>query len=241
MNFGLIASGGTGTRMGYDIPKQFLKLAGKPILCYSVEKFLNVKSIDYICVSSPKEWIEKTKDLISEYFEKYENKVHVVCGGLTRNETIINMINFVEENLLTDDKVNFAVTHDAARPFITEGMMIKTLERACVGKICTIGQKIYDTVAKIGNGKKIEKYLNREKIVKIQTPQTFNLMEFKTLYNQLTDSEKSDITDCTGVFFAKNKNVEIILSEVDNLKITTKVDYEIACNMTNAIDKKFSY
>ncbi len=182
MNFGMIASGGIGSRMGCKIPKQFLKLGEKPILAYSIEKFLNVCEIDFLCVSTPKIWFFETESLVNKYFKKFKDKIHVVCGGETRNETILNMINYAEKNLSNQSELDFAVTHDAARPFVTEKMIRKSLEIAKTGKVCTFGEKINDTVVETKDNKMVEKFLNREKIVKIQTPQTFDMREFKRLY-----------------------------------------------------------
>lgn len=228
MNFGLIAAGGIGTRFGGDIPKQFLILAKKPILVHSVEKFLKVSVINFICVGTPEIWIDYTKKVLNKYFKNHKDKIFVVQGGNTRNETIINLINFAEKNLSKGEKSNIAVTHDAARPFVTEKIIERTLQTAMNSECCTVGAKIFDTIGEFDIQGKIQKYLNREKLVSIQTPQAFDMEKFKQLYESLNGNEKKEITDCSGVFYARNKNVKILLNKDINLKITARSDYELA-------------
>ena len=91
MIFAAILAGGIGNRMGFEKPKQFLMVGNKPILIHSVEKFLKVNEIDKIIVSSPKDYINTTKNLIHEYFGN-NDRIVVISGGKTRNDTILNSI-----------------------------------------------------------------------------------------------------------------------------------------------------
>ena len=80
MIYGAVLAGGTGERLGLGMPKQFYKIGTKPILIHSVEAFLKVEEFDCIIVSSPKEYIDKTNELIEEYIENTE-KIIVIDAG----------------------------------------------------------------------------------------------------------------------------------------------------------------
>ena len=134
MNFAAILAGGIGTRMETETPKQFKLVGNKPILIHSIEKFLKVKELDKIIVSSPKEHITDTKNIIKKYIIK-NDRIVVIEGGNTRNDTILNSIEYVKKNF--KDKDPILVTHDAARIFVTPIMIkesinsLKTNDASC--------------------------------------------------------------------------------------------------------------
>ena len=118
MIFGLILAGGKGTRMGnVEKPKQFMDLCGKPIIVHTIEKFVINSSFEKIIVLSPKQWIKHTQDIVKKYLPNAD-KVIIIEGGSTRNETIMNGIKYIEENYILDDET-IIVTHDSVRPFVT--------------------------------------------------------------------------------------------------------------------------
>ena len=144
-------AGGIGTRMGLDKPKQFKKVGDKPILIHSTETFLNVEEIDQVIVSSPKEYINQTKELINDYFPNNE-RVVVIQGGKTRNDTILNSIEYVKNNYESDDHI--LITHDAAKIFVSENLVKKSIEhRIKLSKykldVCTLCKGIIIFLKKI--------------------------------------------------------------------------------------------
>ena len=95
--FGVVLAGGIGARMGnVEKPKQFLELNGKPIIIHTLEKFVVHPGFEKVMVLSPKAWISYTRDIIRKYIPEPE-KVAVLAGGETRNETIMNSIRYIEE------------------------------------------------------------------------------------------------------------------------------------------------
>ena len=116
MIFAGIVAGGTGTRMGASMPKQFLDLCGKPILIHTIERFLGIDKIDKIYIGVHPDWTEYCFDLIKKY-DLDLNKISIVVGGSDRNSTVFNIINeIIFENGSSDDDI--ILTHDAVRPFI---------------------------------------------------------------------------------------------------------------------------
>ena len=118
VNYAGILAGGIGSRMGnVPLPKQFLELDGKPILIHTVEKFILMNEFDKIIIATPEKWISHTNNILENYHID-DSRISVVKGGSDRNATIMNIIQFVEENNgLTDEDI--IVTHDAVRPFLT--------------------------------------------------------------------------------------------------------------------------
>ena len=126
MVYAVILAGGIGSRMGGDKPKQYLTVKDKPIIVYTIEKFFAVPQFEKIIVLCPKQWVEHTKNLIDKHIAPASNKIAVIEGGDTRNETIMNSIKFIEsEGNLNDDTI--IVTHDSVRPFVTNRIIEKTL------------------------------------------------------------------------------------------------------------------
>ena len=96
MIFACIAAGGTGSRMGLDIPKQFAKINGKPIIIYTLEQFLKVEEIDRIYIGCHKDWAQYLRDIIKEQTDAYD-KTEVIDGGKDRNETILGCAYKIKE------------------------------------------------------------------------------------------------------------------------------------------------
>ena len=88
----MLFAGGIGARMKYsDMPKQFLEVGGKPIIIHTIEKFVVQPQFERIIVLSPKAWLNYTKDVIRKYIRE-KDKIDVIEGGATRNDTIMNAI-----------------------------------------------------------------------------------------------------------------------------------------------------
>ena len=98
MIFGVVLAGGIGSRMGnVDKPKQYLLVGDKPILIHTLDRFYIESEFEKIIVLCPAEWVSHTKNLIRKYMDD-TNRVVVLQGGETRNETIMNSIRYIEEN-----------------------------------------------------------------------------------------------------------------------------------------------
>ena len=177
MVYAILLSGGIGSRTGFDIPKQFIKINNKPLLAYCIEKFISISEFKKIIISSPKEYIFDTKSLISDFFPN-DNRLVVIEGGETRQDTLMNSINYIG-NLIEDDAC--IVCHDAARIFVSEDQI----------KLCIKYTKKYgaaspiisstDVIVEI-KGNTIFNMPNRYDMVHVQTPQGFYLNEYIKLF-----------------------------------------------------------
>lgn len=222
-----ILAGGKGTRMGnVPMPKQFLLLNDKPILVHTVEKFLLNNKFEKIIIATPKEWINHTRDIFKKYNLELPN-IEIISGGLDRNGTIMNIIDFIEgENGLTDEDI--IVTHDAVRPFLTHRIIEQNIEEGLkYGAVDTVIEAI-DTIVESSDNEFITNIPYRGHMYQGQTPQTFNIKKLQNLYNSLTENEKEILTDACKIFSIKGEKVKLLQGEIFNIKVTTPYDLKVA-------------
>ena len=226
MIYGAILAGGIGSRMGNEKPKQYINIGGKPIILHTIEKFVLCDEFEEILILCPKDWIEYTKGLISKYIDDAD-KVKVIEGGDTRNETIQNAISHIEaEGNLDEETV--IVTHDAVRPFVTYRIIKDNIEAAQKYGACDTVVPATDTIVESQNGTIISAIPDRAKLYQGQTPQSFNALKLQQLYRSLSDSEKEILTDAAKIFVIKGEPVELVRGETYNVKITYPYDLTVA-------------
>ena len=227
MVFSVILAGGTGNRMGNtDKPKQFLTIKDKPIIIHTIEKFLSQPQFEKIIVLSPAMWIEYTKQIIDKYVGECE-KIVVIEGGETRNETIMNSIKYIEENHTLDEDT-IIVTHDSVRPFVTHRIINENIEAAKKYGACDTVIPATDTIVESKNGEIISNIPERTFMYQGQTPQSFKAKNLREIYNSLTDAERDILTDAAKILVMKGQHVHLVNGETFNIKITYPYDLKIA-------------
>ena len=235
MVFGAIFAGGKGSRMGnMDTPKQYLELAGKPVIIHTVEKFFLNPGIDEIIVLCPKPWVAHTKDLIKKYLPDGK-PVTVIEGGETRNGTLENAVEFIKKYRDTDDDT-IIVTHDAVRPFLTHRIIEENIAAAKEYGACDTVIPATDTIVESEGGSVISSIPNRKHMYQGQTPQSFRLNDLVSVLSSLTEEEKSILTDACKIFTIKNKPVFMVEGEVFNIKITYPYDMKVAATLLKGKD-----
>ncbi len=230
MTFAIILAGGIGSRMGNsETPKQYLMLGKQPIIVHTIEKFFVFPDFEHIIVLTPSDWVAHTENLIKKSMGKTD-RISVISGGSTRNETLMNAINFIEEKYgLNDDTI--IVTHDAVRPFVTHRIIEENIEAAKKYGACDTVVPATDTIVESINGEIISQIPNRATLFQGQTPQSFNAKKLKELYLGLTDAEKDILTDACKIFAIKGEDVHLVEGEVSNMKITYPFDLKVAATM----------
>lgn len=226
MIYGAILAGGIGSRMGNEKPKQYINIGGKPIILHTIEKFVLCNEFEEILILCPKDWIEYTKGLIHKHITAAD-KVKVIEGGSTRNETIQNAIDHIEAagNL---DEETIIVTHDAVRPFVTYRIIKDNIEAAKKYGACDTVVPATDTIVESQDGVIISAIPDRAKLYQGQTPQSFKALKLQELYRSLSDGEKEILTDAAKIFVIKGEPVELVRGETYNVKITYPYDLTVA-------------
>lgn len=227
MIFAAILAGGIGSRMGgTDTPKQFLTLGNKPVIVHTIEKFVINSKFDKILVLSPQNFINHTTNLIEEYFDD-DNNIIVLEGGQTRNDTIINAIEYISDNFNIDDE-SIIVTHDSVRPFVTHRIIEDNIEAAKKFGACDTVIPATDTIVESVDSKVISNIPIRDNYYQGQTPQSFKINKLSDLINTLSESESNILTDACKIFVLKNEDVYLVDGEITNIKITYPYDLKLA-------------
>ncbi len=223
MNIAIVLSGGTGTRLGGDIPKQYVEVGGKPIIVYSLEPLTKSKYIDKIQIVAEETWvstIEKwakdfaLEDKIAGYSKPGENRQLSIYNGLK------DVADFAGDE-------SFVMIHDAARPNLTEDIISKSIEAmdGYDGVIPVLPMK--DTVYLSKDGKQIDSNLKREEIFAGQAPETFVLGKYLAANESLVESGKIlKINGSTEPAIIAGMKMHMIDGDEGNYKITTKDDLE---------------
>lgn len=225
--YGVVLAGGVGARMGnVEKPKQFMEIGNKPIIIQTLEKFIVHPGFDKVLVLSPRQWMRYTQDLIRKYIPGIEQVV-VLEGGETRNETIMNAINYLDEQgVLDDDTV--IVTHDSVRPFVTHRILEENVKAAKQFGACDTVIPASDTIVQSASHEIISDIPDRSMMYQGQTPQSFRAKKLRSIYELLTPQEKKILTDACKILVLKGEEVHIVLGEVYNIKITYPYDLKVA-------------
>ena len=225
--YGVILAGGTGTRMNNtEKPKQFLDLGGAPILIHTAEKFLAEPSFREILILVPKAWNSYTQDIIRKYLPEAE-KIRVLNGGSSRNETIMNAISYIEEaGELSEDTI--IVTHDSVRPFVTRRILRENIRGAVEYGATDTVVPATDTIVRSTDSDTIEEIPERKFLYQGQTPQSFHALQLKNLYEELRPEEKEILTDACKILVLKGQQVKLVRGEQSNIKITYPYDMTVA-------------
>lgn len=208
MNIAIIVFAGKGTRMGMDIPKQFLKVNGKDIVCYTIEAFDSHPLIDEIVLVTNKDYLSYVKSF--KYVYNFKKIVIVVPGGDTRQESVRNALEAINAN--RDD---YVYIHDGDRPLISENLITTCIKRTTNGENIVPFINSKERIKEISNsGRKIE--INGETF-DVQTPQCFSYNLIKEAHLKFINEEVSDDASLIEKMGIK---VTYIKGEPNNFKVT---------------------
>ncbi len=228
MNIAAVVAGGTGTRLGGSLPKQFLYLDKKPVLYYSLSVFLSHPQIDYVIVGTHKDYISLVEDYRANYFNNTE-RLLITSGGEDRNGTLLNILT-VAEKVCHAPEDSIIISHDAARPFVTPVMIDDALHEIQSYDIVCTAVPAVDTMVIAPNGE-VTAFPNRADLLRLQTPQTFRLGVFKEVYASLSSEQRRISTDVSRLFFFCGKTIKFTFGSESNLKITYPQDLTIASSL----------
>ena len=225
--FGVVLAGGIGSRMGnVEKPKQFMEVGKKPIIIHTIEKFVVQPQFERVIVLSPKAWLNYTKDVIRKYISE-KDKIDVIEGGATRNDTIMNAISHIEK-LYGMDEETIIVTHDSVRPFVTHRILEENIRYAKETGACDTVIPATDTIVESADHEVISNIPDRSRMYQGQTPQSFKAWKLRSVFEALTSEEKQILTDACKILILKGEKVHLVQGEVSNIKITYPHDLRVA-------------
>jgi 2-C-methyl-D-erythritol 4-phosphate cytidylyltransferase len=211
----VLLAGGSGSRMKYDLPKQFLLLAGKPVIMHTLERLEKIDDIGEIIITC----LSSYKNYLIDYIDKYNLKkiYKVIDGGNTRQESVFNGL-----NNSTNDTI---IIHEAARPFVTIEDFRKLLLHSKTN--VTFGMDIPFTVLNTEDCK-ITGVLDRDNLVNIQLPQKFNKILLLNAHKKAIKEGKLFTEDASLLFYYEHSDIAVLDGQDYNIKLTKNFDLIIA-------------
>lgn len=211
MTAGIILAGGRGRRFGAPLPKQFLTLAGLPVIEYSILKFVDV--VDQLVIVCHPDYFEEIRKI------NLPSSVLVVAGGKTRQLSVLAGMQALEET-----NPDLVAIHDGARPLFSKALLIKTLESAKIHGSGVAATPATQTLC-ISENDIVQTYIPREHVRIIQTPQSF---EYAPLHKVHQTVNSADASDDSQLWMSAGQNVVLVEGETSNIKITHQIDLDIS-------------
>lgn len=219
----IILAGGAGVRMrSRGLPKQFLALYGKPVICYTLDVFEQCQQIDQIIVPCKSDWINYMSDIIRKYnFHKVKK---IVAGGTNRQESIMHALNVLENSEPND----IVLIHDGVRPLVSVETIMENIRVAQEkGNAMTVKQNTETVVVTQTEYAVIDDFKNRDITYTLTSPQTFRVQELIEVFQSTDYGEKYDmpLLDASLLYAYLGKKVYLVKESGLNLKITTPEDF----------------
>lgn len=221
----LIFAGGSGKRMGKEIPKQFLKISKKEIIIRTLEVFEKSNYIDEIYISCIEDWIEYLQELlIKNNITKVKS---VVPGGKTGQLSIFNGLKKAyEDNKSEKDAI--VLIHDGVRPFINDDLIKRNIE-CVINNGCAIScAPAIETILLVDENNEVQHITDRNNSKLARAPQSFYLNKIYQLHLKALEENKDNFIDSCSMMNYYNEKLYIVDTSNDNIKITTPNDYYIA-------------
>ena len=224
LKYAIIVAGGSGTRMGGNLPKQFLLLNNKPVLYYTIKTFLEAYDDLKIILVLPHEYMDMGQEIVNAWFDR--DRIRIALGGDTRFQSVKNGLQLVK-----GEAVIFV--HDGVRCLLSAALI-----HACYEKALETGSAIPAVASKdsvrflTDEGNDV---VERNKVMLVQTPQTF---QSKILIPAFDIDYNDKFTDEATVVEAYGLKVSLVQGEDTNIKITTPLDLAIAEQILEARGQK---
>lgn len=212
----IVLAAGSGKRMNSTVHKQYLALGGKPVLYYSLKAFAESSVSFIILVTGAGEEEYCRREIIEKYgIQKIKQ---IVTGGKERYHSVY-------EGLKAAGGADYVLIHDGARPFVDQGMILRSMEAVKEYQSCIVGMPVKDTIKIADRDNFAIDTPDRQQLWQIQTPQTFSYKMIYEAYKQMLLVEDDKITDDAMVLERMTgQRVKVIEGSYQNIKITTPED-----------------
>lgn len=224
MNIAVIIAGGAGTRMGQNIPKQFINVYDKPVLVYTLESFQKHPQIDAILVVCIDGW----HDVVKAYAKQFgiEKLKWVISGGATGQESIRNGVYALEKNCSDDDIV---IIHDGIRPLVDETVLTDVIVKCQQYGNAVTALPYNEQIFVVDDEISTVKFIPRETLRRVSTPQAYK-------FGKLIWAYKKAFAEKIGIYGSSYTNTMMVelgerlyfaAGSDKNIKLTTKDDLEM--------------
>ncbi len=221
--FAIITAGGSGQRMGSDLPKQFLTIRGEIILMKSMLAFYTFDPNLKILLTLPESYISYWKELCQKH--NFAVNHTIVSGGKTRFQSVQNALNEIPNEGLV-------AIHDGVRPLVSQATIAQTFEIALINGNAIPYTDMVDSLRFVDSH--ANHPADRTKFKCIQTPQTFDCKIIKEAYRQ---NWNKSFTDDASVIEKLGVKINLVPGNTENIKITTQKDLKIAEALVNYLSE----
>lgn len=223
-NIAIILASGSGSRFASNLPKQFVRLAGKSVIQYTIEAFEQSEKIHEIIIVTKQEFIDYTYEIINA--NNYKKIVKVIAGGKERYDSTQSAIKSIS------DKEANLIIHDAVRPFVSQQIINKCIQALETANAVDVTVDATDTIVQVENNK-IVQIPDRRFLKRGQTPQAFKKTVLQNAYALfMADEEKIASDDCGIVLkYLPEESIITVQGEEANFKITHQQDIYLADNL----------
>lgn len=222
MNIALIIAGGSGQRMGQDIPKQFLNVHDRPVIIYTLEAFErhpNIDAIEVVCVDG---WETIVQAYCKQFnISKLEN---IVSGGSNGQSSIRNGLNDIASRHAKEDLI---LIHDAIRPMVSNDIISDCIRVATKYGNAITAIPCAEAMLRTADGVSSHEQISRDNLKRTQTPQAAKLGDLLEAHNEaLKKGITASVATCT-MFIELGKTLYFSAGSEKNIKLTTTEDFEI--------------
>lgn len=218
-NYLILLAGGVGKRMGGDIPKQFMKVKGKPIIVYSIENFQRNEQIDSIVIVCLREWIDYLKEIIKEY--QLTKVKWIIEGGETGHDSIRNGVFFLKNKLESTD---YVIVHDAVRPILPQKAINEVIHVAHENGNASSSIVCHPPIVYTEDFKSGIKDIDRDHVMLTASPQVYKYGSALDCYEKAEKEDKHNFTFTSSLFIHYKERVFFAKGTTSNIKITRKED-----------------
>ena len=220
-NIAIILAGGSGSRFGADMPKQFLQVAGKMIIEHTIDAFERHPMIDEIAIISRADYMEEMREMVKK--DGYVKVTHVLQGGKERYHSSLAAI-----EAFTNDDDNLLI-HDGVRPLVSERIISDCVNALAEYEAVDVAVPTTDTIIELNEDGSIARIPQRRLLRNAQTPQCFRRRVIAEAFRlALQDPDFFPTDDCSIVLkYMPEVAIKVVDGEPSNIKVTYKSDLEM--------------
>lgn len=224
MNIALLIAGGSGNRMGQDIPKQFMHVDGCPIIIHTMRCFQKHPDIDGIAVVCLKGWDTVLQAYANQF--KIDKLRWIFPGGNSGMESIHNGIYGLKDAGCGNE--DLVLIHDSVRPLLGQDIISNNIATCKAYGYAITGIKCREAILESEDGFSTSVSIPRDKLIRTQTPQTFRLSNIIKVHEEAKEKGIIDsVASCTLIAEVGGREMHIVPGSEKNIKITTVEDLEI--------------
>ncbi|MCI8635406.1 MAG: 2-C-methyl-D-erythritol 4-phosphate cytidylyltransferase [Eubacterium sp.] len=216
----IVLAGGSGKRMGASCKKQYMLLAERPLLYYSLYAFEKSPADEIVLVTNEADYCRQ--QIIQKY--GFQKVTRIVPGGAERYHSVYAGLTAAADS-------RYVLIHDGARPFLTQDIINRSIEAVRLHGACIVGMPVKDTVKIADKENFAAKTLPRDNVWQIQTPQTFSYPLILDAYQSIINKIPEGVTitdDAMVLEYSGYTKIKLIFGSYQNIKITTSEDLLIA-------------